>query len=347
VSSIPADGTPPWRGRVLPLWRELAAGPSWRTTLVQVGVVAVLAAVVAFGVPGAVSPELLAVLTVAACYALLAAGTNISVGWLGSVTFGQAAFFGCGAYAVGLVRHGHWPAQNSILLAIAVSAVAGFVAYWLLARYTHITFAMLTLVFGQLVFLVVSSSTSLGASDGLGGLFREPVFGISTVTDPQFWGFAFAVLVIGLAVYWWFYRRILALRMFAVREDAGRMETLGYDVRTLRATAGALGAALSAMGGALYAMYAGATNPTLLAFTLSGAAIFMCFIGGSRYLWGPLIGAVLYTLTVNFWLQSNRAATLITGGIFVVVMLVIPNGLLSLPSRLPIHAIARRLRQPR
>jgi ABC-type branched-subunit amino acid transport system permease subunit len=73
----------------------------------------------------------------------------------------------------------------------------------------------------------------------------------------------------------------------------------------------------------------------------------MCFIGGSRHLWGPLIGAVLYTLTVNFWLQSNRAATLITGGIFVVVMLVIPNGLLSLPSRLPIHLITRRLRQPR
>src|SRR4030088_2256075 len=101
-----AAAAQPWHRRLMPLWREFAAGPSWRTTLVQVGVFAVLAAVVAFGVPGAVSAELLAVLTVAACYSLLAAGTNISVGWLGSVTFGQAAFFGCGAYAVGLVRQG-------------------------------------------------------------------------------------------------------------------------------------------------------------------------------------------------------------------------------------------------
>lgn len=332
--AIPAAVPPISRQqRAVQLWRELSAGRSWRWVAVQVLVFLALAAVAALGVPGGVAPDLLAVLTVAACYSLLAVGTNVIVGWSGMVTFGQAAFFGCGAYTVALVRESHWPAQNSLLLALVVAAVFGYLAFWFLGRYTHITFAMLTLVFGQLVYLLVSSNQALGASDGFGGLLREPVLGIDVVTDASFWGFAMGVLVIGLAAYWWLFRRVLALRMFAVREDPGRLETLGYSVRQLRSIAGAISAMLCAAGGALFALYAGAVSPSVLQFELSGAAIFMCIIGGSRYLWGPLIGATLYTLTVNYWLLSNPSATLYIGAIFVIVMLLIPSGLLSLPSQ--------------
>jgi branched-chain amino acid transport system permease protein len=118
--------------------------------------------------------------------------------------------------------------------------------------------------------------------------------------------------------------------MFAAREDAGRLATLGYNVRLLRATAGGISAVLAAAGGALFAEYAGAVSPTVLQFELSGAAVFMCIIGGSRYLWGPLVGAALYTLTVNYWLQSNLNATMYIGAIFVLVMIALPDGVLSL-----------------
>jgi branched-chain amino acid transport system permease protein len=324
----------PFTGRLADAWREVSVGGSWRPTLLQVALFVVVTAAVGLGIANGTGPDLLAVFTVAACYALLAIGTNVLVGWSGMVTFGQAAFFGCGAYTVALIRNWHWPVEGSLLLAICAAAVLGYVSYWLLSRYTHITFAMLTLVFGQLVYLLVSGSQTLGATDGFGGILREPVFGIDVITDAAFWWLALGVLALGAAASWWLYRRMLALRLFAVREDAGRLETLGYSVRQLRATAGAVSAALCAAGGALFAMYAGAISPTVLQFELSGAALFMCVIGGTGYLWGPLVGATLYTLTVNYWLQSSQSATLYLGAIFVVVMILLPSGVLSIPSRI-------------
>lgn len=298
----------------------------------QVLAVAAIAIAIGFGVRNSAGPVLLAVLTVAACYALLALGTNVLLGWGGMVTFGQAAFFGTGAYTVALLRDKHWPTEVTLGAAVVAASLLGYVILWLLAQYTHIAFAMLTLVFGQFIYLLVSGSRRVGAADGLSGIGREPVFGIDVLLDQQFWWVVFAVLSLGVAVYWWLYRRVLALRLFGVREDAGRLATLGYNVRQLRAIGGAVSGAFAGAGGALFAEYAGAVSPTVLEFGLSGAAVFMCVIGGIRYLWGPLIGAVLYTLTVNHWLQSNRQATMYIGAIFVVVMIVLPNGLLSLGS---------------
>jgi branched-chain amino acid transport system permease protein len=318
--------------RVLRLWREGSAGETRRSLLGQILVFVAIAMIIGFVVPNGAAPDLLAVLIVAACYSMLAIGTNVLLGWSGMVTFCQATFFGCGAYTVALVRNWHWPTQSSLLLAIAVSTVLGYVSFWFLSHYSHIAFAMLTLVFGQFVGLVVSGTEKLGATDGFGGILREPAFGIKLITEDAFWWLTILVLLLTLGVYWWLNRRVLALRMFAAREDPGRLETLGYNVRRLRATSGAIAAAFCACGGALYAEYAGAVSPTVLQFDLSGVAVFMCVIGGTRFLWGPLIGAVLYTLTVNYWLQSSLSATMYIGALFVIVMIVLPSGLLSLRS---------------
>jgi branched-chain amino acid transport system permease protein len=325
------------RSRVATLWQRPARGAGRLPLGAQIVAAAAVLLAGGFWVPNQAGPELLAVLSVALCYVLLALGTNIVLGWSGLVSFGQAAFFGAGAYTVALAREKHWAAQNTILLALVVAAVLGYVSFYLLSHYTHIAFAMLTLVFGQFVVLVVSGTRRLGATDGFGGILREPFFGSDVITDVQFWWLVFGVLLVALAVYWWLFRRVLALRMFAGREDAGRMETLGYDVRRLRAAAGSMSAVFCAAGGALYAQYTGAVSPTVLQFELSGIAVFMCVIGGMRYLWGPLVGALLYTLTVNYWLQSSENATLYIGAIFVLVMLLVPSGLLSIVS------VARRL----
>lgn len=318
-------------------WQGATFASTARSLVVQALLFLVLAVAVGSAVAGGARPDLLSVLVVAACYSMLAVGTNVLLGWSGMVTFCQATFFGCGAYTVALIRDWHWQAQYGLLLAIVVCAVLGYVAFWLLSSYTHIAFAMLTLVFGQFVVLVVSGNHMLGATDGLSTIMREPFFGIDVFTEQRFWWFAFGLLVLALASYWWLYRRIFALRMFASREDAGRLETLGYNVRRLRATAGSVSAVFAGLGGAVYALYSGAVSPTVLTFELSGAAVFMCVIGGSRYLWGPLVGAVLYTLTLNHWLASSRIETLIIGAAFVLIMLLLPSGLLSLWS------IGRRL----
>lgn len=325
---------------------SLLSGRSRASVVVQMIAAAIVIGAFGFIVANEANPELLAVFTVALCYIMLSLGANVMVGWSGLVTFGQAAFFGCGSYTVALTRNMHWSAQVVVVLAIAVAAVLGFIVFWLLSHYTHIAFAMLTLVFGQFVVLLVSNTKKLGSSDGFGGILRENALGSPIITDVDFWWFAFIVLLVALAAYWWTYRRVFALRLFASREDAGRLETLGYNVRTLRATAGSMSAAVSAAGGAVYAIYNGAVSPTALGFELSGAAVFMCIIGGSQYLWGPTIGAILYTLTVNYWLQSNDSATMYLGAIFVIVMIVLPGGILSIVAvaRTMLSRVRRRRR---
>lgn len=314
-----------------------------RGLLPQVVGAAVVLFAVGFWAPNAAGPELLAVLTVVLCYAMFALGTNVLIGWSGMVTFGQAAFFGCGAYTVALTRNLGWSMEQTLAVALAASAVLGYVAYWFMSHYTHIAFAMLTLVFGQFAALVVSGTRKLGATDGFGGILRQPFFGTDVITDQEFWWVAFYITLVAIAAYWWLYRRVLALRMFGGREDAGRLETLGYNVRQLRACAGAVSGLLCGAGGAVFASYTGAVSPTVLGFELAGAAVFMCVIGGMRYLWGPVIGATLYTLTVNYWLQSNESATMYLGALFVIIMIVLPQGLLSIVAT--VRDLVRRQRR--
>jgi branched-chain amino acid transport system permease protein len=316
---------------MLAVWRSRLIGGR-RPLIKQVILFAAVIVLVGFGVPDQFGSDLLAVLTVAACYALLAIGTNMLLGWSGMMTFCQAAFFGIGAYSTAIFKNYNFQTEVSMLIAVGIAGITAYVLYFLISSYTHIAFAMLTLVLGQFVFLFASGDSHLGNTTGLYGVLRAPVLGFQTESSKQFWWLSFLTLAVAACGYWWLNRRVIALRMFAGREDRGRLETLGYNVRQLHAIAGAISAIFCATGGVLYAEYTSAVSPTVFQFELSGAAVFMCVIGGTRFLWGPIVGAVLYTLLVNYWLQSSLYASLYTGIIFVVVMLAIPGGVLSTPA---------------
>lgn len=295
--------------------------------------VAVLVVVLGVGVPYVATSVLLGVLILATCYALLAMGTNILVGWSGLLTFGQAAFFGGGAYCVALMRD--WPASPplKLLIAGAVTAVVGLVLFTALARFTHITFAMLTLVAGMLIYLVAFRTPLVGGETGLAPVPRGAIGGFSIETDINFWLYAMAVLgVVGL-FYWRFHRSMFALRLMAIRDDETRAASLGLSIVAARGVAGAVAAGVSGVGGGLYAEYAGAVSPTLLYFEMSGAAVFICLLGGARYLWGPLIGGVLYAVGAGYFLQGTTNPELYIGLAFMLLIVLLPGGLLSIWSR--------------
>jgi branched-chain amino acid transport system permease protein len=318
-------GRPWWRRR---LRRQ------WQADLCVLAGVAVAVVVLSMGAPYVVTAALLGVLISAVCYALFAMGTNVLVGWSGLITFGQAAFFGAGGYAVALMRTTAISPPLKLLIAGAITAAGGLVLSVLLARFLHITFAMLTLVAGQLLYLVAFQTNLVGGENGIAPVIRGSFLGISLETDVNFWPYAVVVLGVICFLYWRFYRSMFVLRLMASRDDELRAQSVGLSVVALRGVAGAVACGVAGIGGGLYAQYAGAINPTLLYFDMSGIAIFMCLLGGARYLWGPLIGGVIYAVGVGDFLQSTSQPDVYIGIAFMLLIVLLPGGLLSLRSRL-------------
>jgi branched-chain amino acid transport system permease protein len=335
ASARPAGQTPaPPREPGPPPWLRLRLRRQWQADLSVLLATAIAVVVLSIGVPYVVTAALLGVLISAVCYALFAMGTNVLVGWSGLITFGQAAFFGAGGYTVALISTPSISPAAKLLIAAAIAAAGGLVLSVLLARFLHITFAMLTLVAGQLVYLVAFQTNLVGGENGIAPVLRGSFLGISLETNVNFWPYAVVVLGIVGVLYWRFHRSMFVLRLMASRDDELRAQSLGLNIVVLRGVAGAVAGGVAGLGGGLYAQYAGAINPTLLYFDMSGIAIFMCLLGGTRYLWGPLVGGVIYAVGVGDFLSNTSQPDVYIGIAFMLVIILLPGGLLSLKSRL-------------
>jgi branched-chain amino acid transport system permease protein len=285
--------------------------------------------------------SLLFLLTTVIVYALFAMGTNVLFGWTGISSFGQAAYFGTGAYTVGLTKDIITDPVLALLAAVVVSAVlAG--GYALLAmRITGVEFAMLTLIFGQILWLLTFRVDALQGENGIPAIGRGEFFGINLFPDTAFWWFACGVVVIALLILRRLQNSTFGATLNAVRDDPLRAEALGISVRRVRVAAFVIAGAVAGLAGGLMAQLQGLVTPEMLAWGLSGEVIVMCLIGGMRSFWGPVIGAFLLVLVEHFLLDATSAPDLWVGIALLVVVLVVPGGLLSLPKRIA-EAFRRR-----
>lgn len=322
--SSPQQPKPSRRRPVIPATLEVAA--VW----VIVGLVG----------PGLFTGSSLFLATTALIFVLFAMSTNILLGWTGITSFGQAAFFGAGAYTVGIVaKTGIQP----VLALIAGAAVAGLLAllFSLISnRVTGVEFAMLTLVFGEILSLLLYRLPALGGESGLPGIPRGSILGASLFSDKTFWWYAIVVTgLLAIAI-----RRLrgstLGASLTAVRDNALRASALGVNVKLSRIVAFTVAGAIAGVAGALYAQLQGIASPDIMSWTISGEVIVMCLIGGMCTYWGPAIGAVIFT--VANWALSNSTSSpqLYFGLGLLLIVLVLPDGLLGL-----VPLIAARLKR--
>jgi branched-chain amino acid transport system permease protein len=268
--------------------------------------------------------------TTALIFVLAAMSTNILLGWTGITSFGQAAFFGAGAYAVGLVAPLGVPPLASLLVGAGVSGVLALLFSLVSNRVTGVEFAMLTLVFGEILSLLLYRIPALGGESGLPGIPRGEIFGATLFSDTTFWWYAIGVTGI-LAI---LIRRLrdstLGASLTAVRDNSLRAAALGIDVKAGRVVAFTIAGLVAGIAGALYAQLQGIASPDVMSWTLSGEILVMCLIGGIYTYWGPAIGAVIFT--VASWALSSwtNAPQLYFGLGLLVIVLVIPEGLLGL-----------------
>jgi branched-chain amino acid transport system permease protein len=268
-------------------------------------------------------------------YAALATAWNLFSGYSGYISLGQIAFFGLGAYTLGVsfahfgIGSGYNPFYALPLVGAGV-ALASLPVAWIALRTRHMTFAIVTLT---LLFVVQQLAFNLhSVTHGSTGLMLPtPTFPIGDYDRP-FYLAMLALLLLALGVSWVVLRSKLGLMLLAVREDEEKARGLGVRVTGAKLIAWWLSVAITAMVGGVWAYYLtfiypeSAVDPLVMI-----GAVLMTFLGGRGTLWGPALGAFVLVPLQQYMITKLGASQLYLVGyaaVFMLVLLVLPRGIL-------------------
>jgi branched-chain amino acid transport system permease protein len=299
----------------------VAGAPRWvRWALLAAGLA------VALWLPNGLYP---AVAVDMLCWALFAVAVDLLLGYTGLLSFGHAAFWGTSAYATGLVAiHAGVPFPVAVLAGALVAAALAVPIGYLAVRRTGIYFAMVTLAFAQMIYYIANNRRGLtGGENGLQSVPRE-LFGLDLTDAYYFYYAALPVVLLGLWAAWRIVNSPFGRVLVGIRDNPARARALGYPVHRYKLLAFVLSAFIAGLGGGLFAMAHRFVTLDTLHWTTSGKAVVMVVLGGIGTLWGGVLGAALL-VRLEDWLSFSgfEAVGLVTGALFIVVVLIFRRGL--------------------
>ncbi|MEV4538483.1 branched-chain amino acid ABC transporter permease [Asanoa sp. NPDC049518] len=301
--------------------RAVAGAPRWLRWALLTGGLAV-----ALWLPNGLYP---AVAVDMLCWALFAVAVDLLLGYTGLLSFGHAAFWGTSAYATGLVAiHLGAPFPVAVLSGALIAAVLAVPIGYLAVKRTGIYFAMVTLAFAQMIYYIANNRRGLtGGENGLQSVPRE-LLGLDLTDAYYFYYAALPVVLLGLWAAWRIVNSPFGRVLVGIRDNPARARALGYPVHRYKLLAFVLSAFIAGLGGGLFAMAHRFVTLDTLHWTTSGKAVVMVVLGGIGTLWGGVLGAGLL-VRLEDWLSFSgfEAVGLVTGGLFVVVVLVFRRGL--------------------
>jgi len=266
----------------------------------------------------------------------MAVAFNLLLGTTGLLSFGQAAFFGVGAYTVGLLLTktgtGTMPALG---LSLLTSAVAASVIGFFCVRLTGVHFAMLTLAFGQLIFAIAFKWYGFtGGDNGIQGIpVREiPLAGLGLLDIGSTKSMYYFVLVVaGLAVA--FLRRVrsspFGATLKAIRENGQRASYLGINVMLYQWTAFVIAGTFTGLAGGLFALMEKSISPEIIHWTKSADPVLMTIIGGIYTFVGPAVGAVVLIVLNSYIVAWTEYWALVLGMVLLLLVLLLPGGVIG------------------
>jgi branched-chain amino acid transport system permease protein len=275
----------------------------------------------------------------------------VSVGFLmrrcGLVSLGQAAFFGMGAYLLGIATtYWAWKPAVAAMTAVAGGAALSLVIGAIIVRTPGMSFVMLTLAFGQALWAASNQTNARPVTGGFDGLvvrYRDSFFGYQRgdLGDAAiFWPIAWTALV-GLATLLSLLGRSrFGLLLEAIRENEERARFSGFDTYWPRVAAFALSGTVAAIAGVLFAVHKSFVSPDLLDWSTSGNALVAAIVGGVGSTAGPAIGAFLYIFGRDRFAGGGNLE-FYTGVALIAVLVFAPGGITGAFSRLVRLARAR------
>lgn len=276
-------------------------------------------------------------------YAILALSLELLVGTTGLICFGQAAFFGIGAYSAVLLSSQTdassiaWLLPACVLSAAAYALVVGALSL----RTKGVYFIMVTLAFAQMAYYVVHDTPLGGGTDGI-YLMLKPTLGswIDLDRPLTLYGFTLACLVLvfgGLAV---LNRSRFGRALAGIRVNEQRMRATGFSTYPYKLAAFTLSGGIAGLAGFLFAVKDGFVNPEMMSWHLSGAVLIMIILGGLGHLRGALVGAFAFALLQELFKSEAVFGALAKhwhlglGVSIIASVVLLPKGLVGLPEQI-------------
>jgi branched-chain amino acid transport system permease protein len=272
-------------------------------------------------------------------YGIALLGFNLLFGCAGQLSFGHAMFLGFGAYGAAIMSGvlGLKSFELVLLVVMLASALIALPIGFLCVRYVGIFFGMLTLAFGMLFYSFLFKFYYVTGGDSGMRVPRMNILGlefaqynkIEFLAGP-FYYYSLGLLVIAAFVMWRIVHSPFGLHLNAIRDNARKAEYLGVHVHRFRLAAFALSAAFGAAGGAILGFRVGLADPEIAYWTESGQLVFMAVLGGASNFFGPIIGALTFTLLQDQLQSLTQYWRFVMGAILAVIVISFPGGITGL-----------------
>lgn len=263
---------------------------------------------------------------------LWATSYNLMLGYAGMVSFAHAAYYGVGAYTVALLfQRYHVPVLAGLVLAPLVAAVFGLVTGVIALRATRLYFSLLTLAISQLLYSIAFNAYGLtGGDNGIHGL--EVPDALDDYTTMYY--FIGGVVAICLVLMYLLTRSPFGAALVAIRENRERARSVGINVRAYELAVFTISATFAGVAGGLFAVFQQQAFPEMLYWTANAQPVVVALLGGIGAFLGPALGAFIYTyLASQLSRDFSTVFDVLLGAVVLTVVLVVPGGFASLPTR--------------
>ena len=284
--------------------------------------------VIVLGVaPVGLSEFYLTVLCEALVMSMLALSFNLLFGYMGQLSFGQAAFYGLGGYAVALLmtkaQFNFW---LSLVAGVLLAALVGAIVGYFCVRLRGIYFSVLTLAFGQLIFFIVFKWHNFtGGDDGIQGVF-PPEYLKSPIT---YYYFLLAVFLVSTYGLWRLVNSPFGQIVKGMRENDTRTEFLGINLARYQLIAFVFAAALAGLAGAIWVPFYRSVAPSYLTWIKSGEPVMAAILGGPSLFFGPVLGMFIMTFFHTWVLGFTVYWPVVMGAMILLIIFFLPGGILG------------------
>jgi branched-chain amino acid transport system permease protein len=263
--------------------------------------------------------------------ALFACAFNLMIGYVGLLSFGQAAFFGMGSYVTAwTMKTWHLDASVAIIFGGLTGAVLGLVLGYLAIRRSGIYFAMITLALAQMVYFFCLEAPFTGGEDGIQQVPRGHLFGFFDLSDDMtmYWVTA-AVFLGGFLLVHRIIHSPFGQVLKGIRENEPRATSLGYRTDDYKLIAFVLSCTIAGVAGGTKALVFGIATLTDVHYSTSGEVVLTTLLGGLGTVFGPAVGALAVTSMENYLAQFGAWVTVTQGVIFMVCVLAFRRGIIG------------------
>jgi len=276
--------------------------------------------------------------THALIFAILAMSLDILLGYTGLPSLGQAAYLGMGGYLTAILATRYqfgldWTFWVVIVLGILIGAATAALFGLFAIRATGVYFLMITLALGMCVWGLAYRWNSVTGGDNGMVLPPRPDFGIQLADDLTYFYVVFGFFLASLVTMAILVRSPFGRSLVGIRENELRMRILGYNTWLHKSIAFIIAGGFGGLAGVLWSHAHGLVSPEDVILATSVDALLMVVLGGSGTLVGGALGAGIvvflreYLSTFVPWWQY------VLGGVYVLTILYLPGGLMSIPER--------------